>query len=160
MISHYNVIANILQYVTYESVGRSRRGVTSQVSLGLLPYSHIYGLVVVTHGSTYRGDEIIVLPKYELNLFLAAVQRFRIEHLPLVPPILIQVLRNPETVKKYDLGSVRFVYTGAAPLGGETVREVLQVFPEWIVGQGYGQCSRFGSYLGRPAMPVEAGRPS
>jgi acyl-CoA synthetase (AMP-forming)/AMP-acid ligase II len=139
MISHRNVIANVLQYTTYEKVSRQAVGVETQVTLGLLPYSHIYGLVVVTHGGTYRGDEVIVLPKYDLESFLGAVQRFKIEHMPLVPPIVIQMLRNQDTCKKYDLSSIRFMYTGAAPLGAETVHEVLKYYPKVHVGQGYGE---------------------
>lgn len=33
---------------------------------------------------------------------------------------------------------MRYVYTGAAPLGTETHEEVLQAFPGWQIGQGYG----------------------
>jgi acyl-CoA synthetase (AMP-forming)/AMP-acid ligase II len=90
MISHRNVIANILQYTAYESVGRKERGVEIQVELGLVPMSHIYGLVVVAHGATWRGDEVIVLPKFELELYLAAIERFKIEHLIIVSAKLIR----------------------------------------------------------------------
>ncbi len=84
MISHRNVIANVLQHVTYESVARKMRGVDTQVELGLLPLSHIYGLVVIAHTGTWRGDGIILLPRFELETFLAAIQMFRIEHLLVV----------------------------------------------------------------------------
>jgi long-subunit acyl-CoA synthetase (AMP-forming) len=33
---------------------------------------------------------------------------------------------------------VRYLYTGAAPLGSETVDEVIQLYPKWHIGQGYG----------------------
>ncbi|TEA20372.1 Acyl-CoA ligase AFT1-1 [Colletotrichum sidae] len=138
MISHRNVIANTLQFRTYESVARKALGIETQIGLGLLPFSHIYGLVVIAHCGTYRGDGIIVLPKFELKQFLDAVQRFKINCLPVVPPIVIQVIRNQDLCKKYDLSSVRFVYTGAAPLGAETVEDLKKQYPKWHVGQGYG----------------------
>lgn len=84
MISHRNVIANTMQYCIYESVSRKKFGVETQVELGLLPFSHIYGLVVVAHAASWRGDEIIVLPKFELTDFLKAIERFKINHLPVV----------------------------------------------------------------------------
>ena len=84
MISHRNVIANAIQYGAYESVARKMQGVETQAELGLLPFSHIYGLVVIAHSGTYRGDEVIVLPKFEFQTFLAAIQRFKINHLLLV----------------------------------------------------------------------------
>jgi acyl-CoA synthetase (AMP-forming)/AMP-acid ligase II len=84
MISHRSVIANILQYTVFESVGRKQQKISTQVELGLMPMSHIYGLIVVSHCATWRGDEIIVLPKFEFETYLAAIQRFKIEHLIVV----------------------------------------------------------------------------
>ncbi|EFQ26604.1 AMP-binding enzyme [Colletotrichum graminicola] len=138
MISHRNVIANVLQFTTYEIVPRKELGIKTQAVLGLLPFSHIYGLVVIAHCGTWRGDSVIVLPKFELKQFLETVQRFKINCLAVVPPIIIQVIRNPELCKKYDLTCVRFVYTGAAPLGAETVEDLKKQYPKWHVGQGYG----------------------
>lgn len=55
-----------------------------------------------------------------------------------VPPIIITMLRNKKTCQKYDLSSVRFVYSGAAPLGNETIDEVQKMYPTWIIAQAYG----------------------
>ena len=60
------------------------------VSVGLLPLSHIYGLVVVAHAGLYRGDAVIVLPRFELRSLLAAIQRYRIQMMHIVsfyPPL-------------------------------------------------------------------------
>ena len=84
MISHRNVIANVLQIKTYESVSREQNKIGSQVALGLLPFSHIYALVVVCHAGTYRGDEVVVLPKFELERLLAAVQKHKIQQMCIV----------------------------------------------------------------------------
>ncbi|KAH8682087.1 hypothetical protein BX600DRAFT_447723 [Xylariales sp. PMI_506] len=138
MISHRNVIANILQHTTYDSVGRKQRGIETQVELGLMPFSHIYGLIVVSHTAPWRGDEIIVLPKFEIETYLAAIQRFKIEFLIIVPPIIIRMLQLQDLCSKYDLSSVRFVYSGAAPLGEETILQLQKLYPTWAVGQAYG----------------------
>jgi acyl-CoA synthetase (AMP-forming)/AMP-acid ligase II len=59
MISHRNVISNVMQIGTYESVDRNAQGQNGKprmdVVLGLLPQSHIYGLVVICAAATYRG---------------------------------------------------------------------------------------------------------
>ncbi|KAF5664717.1 putative phenylacetyl ligase [Fusarium heterosporum] len=138
MISHYNIIAGIIQTCTFDSVSRRADGIDTQVMLGLLPFSHVFGLMLITHLGTYRGDEIIVLPRFEFGTFLDAVSRFKVEQLPIVPPIVIQMLDKREICQKYDLSSVRFVYTGAAPLGRETVDDLLGLYPKWRLGQGYG----------------------
>jgi acyl-coenzyme A synthetase/AMP-(fatty) acid ligase len=59
-----------------------------------------------------------------------------------VPPIIIRMLQTRELCKKHDLSSVRFVYSGAAPLGEETIQELLANYPKWTVGQAYGMSSQ------------------
>lgn len=84
MVSHYNVIANVLQVATIENTARDAEGKPNGVGLGLLPFSHIYGLSIVCHVCLYRGDEIVVLPKYELNQMLAVVDKYTVNVLYLV----------------------------------------------------------------------------
>ncbi|KAH7312116.1 hypothetical protein BKA65DRAFT_610189 [Rhexocercosporidium sp. MPI-PUGE-AT-0058] len=140
MISHRNVIANVLQIGTYEKPIRDKRpeNKRTEVGLGLLPLSHIYGLVVIAQASTYRGDGVIILPKFELQSFLNAIQTHKIETLYLVPPIIIQLAKNREVCSKFDLSSVKGIFTGAAPLGAETAEELQKIYPSWKIRQGYG----------------------
>ncbi|KIL87436.1 hypothetical protein FAVG1_09142 [Fusarium avenaceum] len=138
MISHYNVISNVLQHVTYDSVARAKKGVTTQAVTGFLPFSHIYGLVIMAHTSTWRGDQVIVLPRFDFHDFLKSVQQYKIRQMFVVPPIIIQILRSKEVCAKYDLSSVKFVYCGAAPLGEETIQEVNNIYPDWTIAQAYG----------------------
>ncbi|KAH7305012.1 hypothetical protein B0I35DRAFT_147332 [Stachybotrys elegans] len=138
MISHLNVIANVIQTYLYEAPSRQHLAFETQTNLGLLPLSHIYGLTVIAHNAQYRGDEVIILPRFELASFLAAIQKYRIEQLTVVPPILIQMMNNIATCRKHDLSSVRLVYSGAAPLGIEVVDDVLKEYPTWHISQGYG----------------------
>ncbi|KAK4137083.1 acetyl-CoA synthetase-like protein [Trichocladium antarcticum] len=138
MISHRNVIANIMQYCLFDTVAQKKYGVGTQVGLGLLPFSHIYGLVVIAHSGPWRGDEVVVLPKFDLDDYLRAIERFKINHVPVVPPIVVRMLNSKDVLKKYDLSSVRCLFTGAAPLGKETAEELQRVFPKLHVGQGYG----------------------
>ena len=106
--------------------------------MGCLPFSHIYGLVLICHTSTYRGDQVIVLPKFEFSHFLKSIERFQIYELFVVPPIVILMTKNLDMLKKYDLSSVKFLYTGAAPLGKESVMDLQSVCPQWQVCQAYG----------------------
>ncbi|KAF5003684.1 hypothetical protein FDECE_9769 [Fusarium decemcellulare] len=137
-ITHRNVISNIMQMAIQDSAGRAAAGIDTQVQLGLLPLSHIYGLVPVAHHGIYNGDETVILPKFELKILLSAIQKFGIMQMALVPPILIQMLGNQEECAKYDLSTVRFIFSGAAPLGKETALAVNKVWSKWNICQGYG----------------------
>ncbi|OCK77884.1 phenylacetyl-CoA ligase-like protein [Lepidopterella palustris CBS 459.81] len=136
MISHFNVISNIIQINTYEHAGRPEEHHDSV--LGVMPQSHIYALVVICHARVYVGDNVVNLPRYSMEWMLNAIQRFNISTLFIVPPIIIQMANNPKLLGKYDLSAVKSVWTGAAPLAKEVAEKLLQQHPQWKVLQGYG----------------------
>lgn len=145
MISHRNVIANTMQIKTFDKPYRDNiikdlRNQSDYIEncLGLLPMSHIYGLVVICHASVYRGDGVIVLPKFDFPTTLQAIQDHKISTLFLVPPIIILMTKNKQLLSKYDLSSVQSLFTGAAPLGKETAEDIQAIFPSWKIRQGYG----------------------
>lgn len=144
MISHYNVMANTIQIRIMDNPSRKLLNAGPgddeylENCLGLLPMSHIYGLVVICHGSVFRGDSVIVLPKFELKTTLKTIQDHRINGLYLVPPIIVLFTKNVEVLKQYDLRCVNYVFTGAAPLGEETAHDLQGQHPEWKIRQGYG----------------------
>ncbi|KAL2817124.1 hypothetical protein BJX63DRAFT_117111 [Aspergillus granulosus] len=143
MISHRNVISNILQISASEKSWRDAQKTTdgqyyTDVLLGLLPQSHIYGLIVMCHAGPFRGDQVIVLPKFELDTYMAAVQNFKITSLFVVPPIIITMLRNPQVCAKYDFSSAISLFTGAAPLGQETALDFQKAYPGVVIRQAYG----------------------
>jgi ribosome assembly protein SQT1 len=144
MISHRNVIANTLQSTLFEQSARDKIAPGYRdVALGLLPQSHIYGLVIIGHASTYRGDQVVVLPKFEINTYLNAIVKYKINTLFLVPPIILLMSKNEELLNKFDLSSVREIYSGAAPLGKEILQELTRRYPTWKIRQAYGltECS-------------------
>lgn len=139
MISHRNVIANTMQIALYDKTERDKLGEDYlDVALGLLPQSHIYGLIVICQVSVYRGDQVIILPKFDIQQYLTSIAKYRINTLYIVPPIIIAMVKNQEVLKKFDLSSVQQIFTGAAPLGAETAEELAGQYPSWKVRQGYG----------------------
>ncbi|XP_011688647.1 PREDICTED: 4-coumarate--CoA ligase 2-like [Wasmannia auropunctata] len=63
------------------------------------------------------------MPVFEPQLFLTLVQKYRITHLPLVPPILTFLAKHP-LVDGYDFRSVRELLCAAAPLSKNIVTTV------------------------------------
>ncbi|KAF1822264.1 amp dependent CoA ligase [Dissoconium aciculare CBS 342.82] len=143
-ISHKNCISNILQMTAYESLDRNKQIQATgdknytESCLGLLPFSHIYGLIVLIHVGPYRGDGVIVMPKYDFTGMLQAIERYKINILYLVPPMIIHMTNQKAASKKFDLSSVRAAFSGAAPLGSSTAAELKEMFPDWALRQGYG----------------------
>lgn len=56
----------------------------------------------------------------------------------MVPPMLILMAKSPVALK-YDLSSIQYILSGAAPLSGEVIEQVKSRFPAIkMIGQGYG----------------------
>ena len=81
MVSHHSIIATILQLAPFEVPSRKRRGVDVQYICGLLPLGNLAGLVMIALSYTYRGDGIVVMPKFEMPLFLKTLQDYKIREL-------------------------------------------------------------------------------
>ena len=122
MISHHNVISNVMQITAFDGPFRNTMRDPMQKhytenTLALLPMSHIYALVVMCHMGPYRGDGSIVLPRFEMQMLLNSIQKNKISTLYLVPPIVILIAKNKPILDKFDLSSVRVLFTGRRTAG-------------------------------------------
>lgn len=72
-----------------------------------------------------------------LQPFLEGIQKYKISYAPLVPPIMAFMARHP-VVQKFDLSSLRVVFSGAAPLDADTQSELQKRLPKARICQGYG----------------------
>ncbi|KAI8989132.1 amp dependent CoA ligase [Trametes punicea] len=143
MIPHYSVIANVVQMAHYTKAKDESRPLDLQRykpgsrNLAVLPFYHIYGLVVVLHFSLFIGSTLVVVQKFQFEQFLDSIQRYRITHLCVVPPMVVLLCKHP-AVRKYDLSSVRMLMSGAAPLSSELTNQLSALLPGSWIGQAYG----------------------
>jgi acyl-CoA synthetase (AMP-forming)/AMP-acid ligase II len=106
------------------------------VTMAVLPFFHIYGMVVIMMLGLAGGGTILVMPRFDMMEFLTFVQKYRVTILPLVPPIVLGLVKHP-AVAQFDLSSVRLIFSGAAPLGEELARALSAKLGCPVV-QGYG----------------------
>ena len=111
-LTHRNLIANLRQFDN-EAFNRLSHW---DAVLGLLPFSHIYGLTVALLASLLRGSCVVTVPKFEPATVLEALQRHRIAVGYVVPPV-VQFLATSPAAAQYDLSRLRDLVSGAAPLG-------------------------------------------
>ncbi|KAK4553286.1 hypothetical protein LTR86_009586 [Recurvomyces mirabilis] len=139
MLTHRNIVANTLQITSAESPlsWQPRPDAPEGDSiLAFLPFFHIYGLTVVLHQSFFRGTKTVVMPKFSLEAWCAAVQTHRITFAYVVPPVILQLSKHP-LVSNYDLSTLRMMNSGAAPLTHELVTALYDRIGV-PVKQGYG----------------------
>jgi acyl-CoA synthetase (AMP-forming)/AMP-acid ligase II len=130
MLTHRNLVANLCQYHPVLSIDQDDR------LIAVLPFFHIYAQTLVLNNALRRGATIVTMPRFDLALFLAAIEQHRITACYVAPPIVLALAKHP-LVDEHDLSSMRFITSGAAPLDAE-----LQGAAERRVGcrvaQGYG----------------------
>ena len=120
MLTHRNIVADLLQI--RGSVGHWYTSASDKF-LGVLPFFHIYGLTGLVHQMLHRGIELIVMPAFDMELFLRSIQSHRITFIYVAPPVIVRLARD-KMVDAYDLSSVKMITSGAAPLTKELVDAV------------------------------------
>jgi acyl-CoA synthetase (AMP-forming)/AMP-acid ligase II len=130
MLTHYNLVANVVQSATALGL------LEADVMLGVLPFFHIYGLLVIASLGIYMGATVVTMSRFDLPECLDLIQKYRVSFAPLVPPIVLALAKHP-IVNNYDLSSLRLVVSGAAPLSPAVGRAAAERLGCRVV-QGYG----------------------
>ncbi len=129
MLTHRNLLANLVQIDAIETA-------EIRALVGVLPFFHIYGMVVVMNLGLLRGATCVTLPRFEFEPFLRVLQDWPIGLAHIVPPIAVALAKHP-LVDHYDLSGVKWLFSGAAPLGPQ-LTEAVQTRLGLRVRQGYG----------------------
>ncbi len=158
MLTHRNLVANLCQC---EGMENFEGFAEDDVTMAVLPFFHIYGMVVIMMLGLAGGGTILSMPRFDLLEFLGLIQKYRITILPLVPPIVLAMVKHP-AVAQFDLSSVRLVFSGAAPLGEDMARELHRKLGCPVV-QGYGMTeaspvTHLSPTRNAPMKPGSAGR--
>lgn len=113
MLSHRNLVANVHQCRPVIEISSADR------VLAVLPFFHIYGMTVLLNLALRQRASLVTMPRFDLTEFLRSVQDQRCTFLFIAPPIAVALAKHP-LVDEFDLSSVHSVFSGAAPLDGET----------------------------------------
>ena len=98
MLTHRNVVAQLCQaFAVFPPVDDPR-------SLAVAPFFHIMGQAALLSGLR-RGATIVSLPRFEFEIFLECIQKYRINSASLAPPIVLALTKHP-AVAKFDLSSL------------------------------------------------------
>ena len=87
----------------------------------------------------WMGGTVVVVPSggLEIGSLLKIIQEEKITKVLLVPSILKLVVDDPD-LKKFDLRSLEFVASGAAPVPVTVIEQFNTLLPESTLVQGYG----------------------
>jgi len=130
MLTHRNVVANLCQIRAVQTLGED------DIVVGVLPFFHIYGMTVIMNQALRTGATVVTMPRFDLDGFLAVLERHRVTKVHLVPPIILALAKHP-SVEGRDLSSLKWINSGAAPLSAELAAACAERLGCLVV-QGYG----------------------
>uniref|UniRef100_A0AB39A713 4-coumarate--CoA ligase n=1 Tax=Lilium hybrid cultivar TaxID=156531 RepID=A0AB39A713_9LILI len=135
MLTHRNLVANLCSSLF--SVGPEMIGQVT--TLGLMPFFHIYGIMGICCATLRNKGKVVVMGRFELRGFLDALITHEVVFAPIVPAIMLAMVKNP-VVDEFDLSKLklRSVMTAAAPLAPELRATFEEKFPGVQVQEAYG----------------------
>jgi acyl-CoA synthetase (AMP-forming)/AMP-acid ligase II len=145
LFTHYNLLAALT------SMGALEDYTAEDCLIGLLPFFHVAGLLLVNLG-LLRGTTIICLPRFELELFLGLMQKYRVSHAFLAPPVVSALAYHP-LVANYDLSGLKSILCSAAPLSA-AIEQACARRLGCVVRQGLGMTEACGAITIPPADPA------
>lgn len=148
MLSHRNLVANVHQCRPIIEITPDDR------VLAVLPFFHIYGMTVLLNLALRQRATLVTMPRFDLMEFLRVVQDHRCTFLFIAPPIAVALAKHP-AVDGFDLSSVHSVFSGAAPLDGDTAETAgRRIGARFYQGYGMSELSPVSH-----AIPADSGFP-
>lgn len=146
MLTHANLIAQMEQVSATGVFGEG------DVIMGVLPFYHIYGMVLILLLSLAKGNQVVSVPRFDLEMFLQVMEKYGVTIAPLVPPIVLGLAKHP-LVDKFNLSKLRTITSGAAPLGADLEMACAKRL-NCLVLQGYGMTEVSAASHLNPGVPA------
>ena len=157
VLTHANLLTNCEQLQRHP--GRAMR--PTDVSLGVLPMFHIFGLNVVLGLTLFAGGSVVILPEFHPREALAVIRQHAVTILS-GAPTMYAALAAVADASADDLRSVRLAVSGASKLAPETAAAFEARFGIPIY-EGYGLTEASpvvtSSVLDAPPKPGSIGVP-
>ncbi len=159
-LTHANLALNI--YACQALMQQDGR----DVQLITLPLFHTFGQIVQMNNVIMSGASMVLLPRFDPDLALAAMQRHKVTIFAGVPTMYIAILNLPGAAERHDLKAIastlRIGVSGGAAMPVEVIHQFERKF-EVIILEGYGLTETSPvatfSYMEFDRIPGSIGQP-
>ncbi len=130
-LTHFNLFSNAL----ISSIDAFKITEEDNV-LGVLPFFHSFGQTAVMNSTILNRATMEVIPRFEAEAALMAIEKNK-HTVFMGVPTMYYFMVEMQREKRFDLSSLRFCFTGGAPMPVEVLKEVDELFETELL-EGYG----------------------
>jgi long-chain acyl-CoA synthetase len=132
MLTHSNLTINVEQLLRWApGLVKGEESI-----MGILPFFHVFGMTVVMNFAIAGGTTMILMPRFELVQALKLIRSLKPTLMPGVPTLYNALLTSP-SLQKGTLSSLKFCFSGGAPLPVE-VKRSFEAASGCALVEGYG----------------------
>ena len=136
MLTHFNLVSNAVACAHWLHGKDTPDKEAEDVFLTVLPLFHIYGMTTAMNAPIYLAGTMVMLPRPEPIEILKAIQDQRVTVYCGVPTLYSILINHPD-IRRYNLKSIKFCISGAAPLPPEVQKTFMELSGGVLV-EGYG----------------------
>jgi acyl-CoA synthetase (AMP-forming)/AMP-acid ligase II len=130
-VTHNGFISYVLDNVEPASPEIEERNLLT------VPLYHVAGIQAML-AAVYGGRTMVMMRQFEVKEWLETVQKEQATRAMLVPTMLKGIIDDPDFTN-YDLGSLRVITYGAAPMPFEVIKKAIKVMPSVRFINAFGQ---------------------
>ncbi|HWO96928.1 MAG TPA: long-chain fatty acid--CoA ligase [Bacillus sp. (in: firmicutes)] len=119
MLTHTNVLVNAIQ--SYE-IFKNDIEPGKEKCLTVVPLFHVFGMTACMNLSILCGNELLLLPRFDLEEVLETIKREQPTIFPGVPTMYVAITNHPRA-EEYDIDCIRICNSGSAPMPVELMKE-------------------------------------
>ncbi|EEH64018.1 AMP-binding enzyme [Gleimia coleocanis DSM 15436] len=143
MLTHANLGSNVNMSVAW--VNELHAG--AETFYTVLPLFHAFGMTTALTAGFKLGATLVLFPKFDVPMILAAQKRIPCTFFPGVAPMFDRILKA--VTAEDDLSSIRFSLSGAMPLSAEIAAK-WEAATGGLLIEGYGMTEASPVILGSP----------
>ncbi len=119
MLTHKNLVSNCAQALGW----LYKAEYANEVIMAALPVFHSFGHTCCMSFAVYSASTMVLIPDpRNIKDVLKNVEKHRVTMLPGVPAMYVKMIHHPD-IKEYDISSIKYCFTGAAPMPVEVLEE-------------------------------------
>lgn len=107
------------------------------IHLGVTPFFHIMGQIQAMCSHLVSGGQTLILTRFIPDTVARAITQCRPTAWVAATTMVIALLNLPN-IKDHDFSSLRILWTGGSSISVELQRQMKELCPNAIVGEGYG----------------------